>query len=504
MSNTVYFNGTIVMSLDVAINSPEIIDVQKMPSIAKTLIIPTSVYSQRLSQWEDEDTDRGASAIELSSYLDYITYHSAIEKVSDDGITFRYTYPDSGDTLLLVPSKREAGNSSSQTTIKLAKDYDADIITSKASMITDARTQGINAHLLKPDIYSGYRNVFLPESLHGIWTTTKHCFTAAEWCKYFDEEPLRPNEFIEFSFAPPERPRYHNYNNIGWFNPRTGCLEHLQYFNSRLCPPGIRPRNALQAMAFEAAYAPPERLAVVVFYGNAGSGKTYISLGSAVAQTNFPSKKISSERVYQGQNTKRRKKQHGNNAEMNEDAFGDSCGIQKPYNEIWCCPPDRMMGENLGAVPGDRFQKQKDKLDGYVHNLQVFLAAQHCRKTGGEEMNFRDIHAKAESYCSRINITSPGQINGDSFSNTVLLIDEAEFMKEAQIRTFIERIADGSKIFICGDPTQIRNPYGWYGNPLAKAVRRLAGDPQVAILRFDRDEDIQRPGARIANRCWGK
>lgn len=505
MSNKIYFDGPIVMNLDVGINSPELIDVQTTPPIAQTLIIPIDIYNQRLSQWEDEDNDRGAAAIELSRYLMFITEHSARE-MKGDKVIHKFTYP-SGETILLAPSIREIGGSSSQMTIKLAKEYSADIITSKASMITDARTQGISAHLLKPDIYTGYRIVTLPSELHSAWAKRGY-FTDTEWSECFcDEEPLLPNEFVEFIFEA-ERPR--NYNNVGMFNPLSRRLEHLQFFNSKLCPPGIYPRNALQAMAFEAAYAPPERIAVAVLYGNAGSGKTFISLGAAIAQTELNLRKSApDERTYQGQYTKRRRKNRNSIAYQTEsiaeeELITDSYAPSKPYYEIWCCPPDRMMGDKLGAVPGDRWQKLKDNLDGYSHNIQAFLMAQHSRKRGGEEFNHRDIQMRAEAYLKAINITSAGQVNGDSFSNTYLLIDEAEFMKESQLRTFVERVADGSKIMICGDPTQIRNPYGWYGNPLAKSVRRLAGDPQVAILKFDRDEDIQRPGARIASRCWGK
>jgi predicted ribonuclease YlaK len=501
MISGLYLPGnTYVLNLDAALNFPEMLDIDKSAPICQRLIVPINVYNQKLSQWEDEDSDRGASAIELSKYLVKITERANVI-YEDNKFYFEYTY-EKGQKLILDPRNHDGNSNSSSThTIACAQKWKAAIITSKSAMVTGARMRGIEAYFLKPSIYTGYRIVEMPMEYISGWE--RHGLRYSDWADYFNEEPLRPNEFVEFVYEQPERPR--KYKNIGMFNPRTQTLEHLQFIDDKCRPKSVYPRNARQAMAFEAAYAPADRITVAVFYGNAGSGKTFISLGAAFAQTDLYLPRLS-EMEYQGQNSKRRQKQRKAQQEIDEgySAAESIETIIKPYHEIWCCPPDRMMGDKLGAVPGDRWQKLRDNLDGYSQNIKAFLEAQHNRKAGGEDMTYRDIEMQAESIMRSIHFTSAGQVNGNSFSNTVFLIDEAEFMKEAQIRTFIERIADNSKIFICGDPTQIQNPYGWYGNPLAKAIRRLAGDEQVAILKFDRDDEIQRPGAKIASRCWDR
>ena len=313
------------------------------------------------------------------------------------------------------------------------------------------------------------------------------------------------------------------------FNPTTEKLEHLKYFNCGRVPHNVTPKNARQAMAFEAAFAGPERdLPCVIFYGAAGCGKTFISLAAAISQTDLRHNSGNLDRIeqtYQGNLTKKRSKKQRAKEEVyaqaqleyeaevsaEDEARNTSKELTKArrqlsdatpiYDQIWCCPPDRMMGDKIGAVPGDRWAKLRDYLDGFSQNIQALLKTIKDKKKNGEEMTGRDIQLRAESIMRSINFTSPGQLNGDSFTDTFFLLDEAEFMKEAQIRTAIERIAEGSKIIISGDPRQTRNPYGWYGNPLARVIRRLEGDKEVAILRFE-GEQTQRKGAGIIYRNY--
>ncbi|MCQ2570720.1 MAG: PhoH family protein [Candidatus Saccharibacteria bacterium] len=488
-----------VLNLDAALNFPEILDITQEAPICKTLIIPISSYNSKLRVWEDEDSDRGTNAIELSKYLVNITNHSKIFREGDE-FYYEFKY-SSGESIILDPRNHDGDSQSTSVhAIAHAKHWKAVIITSKSTMVTDAQMKGVEAYFLSPNIYTGFRRIELNTN-QSLWWDKHRDITASDWENNFSDEPLLPNEFVEFVY---DGVKPSNYSNIGMFNPWTGCLEHLQYFKK--APKGIYPRNARQAMAFEAAYADVDRrLTAVFFYGAAGCGKTFISLGAALAQTDLRAV-VAPEKVYQGEMTKarRKKRQYAEMAAMAaaENQDDEDRNLRAVYSQIWCCPPDRMMGDKMAAVPGDRWMKLRDNLDGYCQNIQAFLEAQKNKKKGGEIMNPRDIEARAESIMRQIHFTSAGQINGNSFSKTFFLVDEAEFMKESQLKMAIERIATESRIFICGDPTQIRNPYGWYGNPLAKAIRRFAGDPEVAILKFD-GSLTQRDGAGIVYRCYG-
>ena len=512
-----------VLNLDAALNSPKILDIEEKP-IAKTLIVPFDVYNSKLYQWEGEESDRGAAAVEISHFLSIITTKAnrVKEKNNGKGFYFEYHFP-SGEKIILDPRRHNCPSSSStQRTIACAKHWGATVATCKSSVYNTAVAQDIEAHLIESAVYKGYRTVFLPYDLIHEWE--KSGFTASEWEKNFpDELPLNPNEFVEFIYDKHYRPKY--FKNIGMFNHKTNCLEHLQTMDK--WPDGIYPASPRQAMALEAGFTDPNRLPVVIFDGLAGSGKTFLSWLVAITLTNLRKEKASDKNVYQGQSSKRRKKEK--RAELaqlemmeemsqeelrkyaaKEAAKEASKPKEKPkssfvYQEIWCCPPDKMMGDKMAAVKGDRWEKQRDKLDGVAHNVRAILKATISEtKSSTEEGYNRDIDTKVENILRSVNITSPGQLNGDSFSDTIFILDEAEFLQLAQIRTAIERIDKNSKIIICGDPTQKRNQYGASDNSLQKAENRLKYDPGVAIIKFDKGDEVQRPGAKIIDRCWSQ
>ena len=504
MTDGLFLDGkAYVLNLDAALNFPEILDISQNAPICNCLIVPIDVYDRKLRIWEDEDNDRAFVAIELAKFLMNITDRSEI-KGEEGKLYFEYSYED-GKKIILDPRNHDGDSPSSSThTIACAKHWNAAIITSKPTLVTDAKTKGVDAYFLSPNIYTGYRKVEISAADSLRWEK-RNSITAADWENNFSQDPLMANEFVEFVYRDGAKPS--NYSNVGMFNPQTNELEHLKYFNCSRVPKNIYPRNARQAMAFEAAYADLDRkLTCVIFYGAAGCGKTFISLGAAIAQTDIRASFTNREKleqVYQGNYTKRRKKQKYAESGGEERDEAEERSDRAIYSQIWCCPPDRMMGDKLGAVPGNRWEKLRDNLDGYCQNIQAFLAAQRNKKKGGEEMSSRDIEIKAEGLMRSIHFTSAGQLNGDSFSDVIFLLDEAEFMKESQIRTAIERIAERARIIICGDPTQIRNPYGWYGNSLARVIRRLAGDQEVAILKFEGDLS-QRDGAGIIHRNYCK
>ena len=516
-----------VLNLDAALNSPKILDIEEKP-IAKKLIIPLEVYNQKLYTWESEDTDRGASAVELSHYLSIIITKADKLKDKDNskGFYFKYTYP-SGEEIILDPRRHNcSANSSTQRTIACAKAHGATIATCKASVYNTAVSSGIEAHLIQSRVYKGYRTICLPYDL--IYKWEKSGFTAEEWESYFpDETPLFPNEFVEFVYEKPERPK--NYKNIGIFNYSSNKLEHLQTMDK--WPEGVHPASPRQVMALEAGFLPADRITVVFFDGLPGSGKTFLSWLIALTLTNLRREKAANAgtETYQGQNSKKRKKQKRAElaqvemmaemsqedlrkyaAEENRKAYASEAATQKTndkfvYQEIWCCPPDKMMGDKMAAVKGDRWEKQRDKLDGVAHNIRAILKATVPEtKSSTEDGYNRDIDTKVENILRSVHVTTPGQLNGDSFSDTIFILDEAEFLLLAQIRTAIERIDKNSKIIICGDPSQRRNQYGASDNAMQKAENRLRYDPGVAIIKFDKGDEVQRPGAKIIERCWSQ
>jgi predicted ribonuclease YlaK len=285
-------------------------------------------------------------------------------------------------------------------------------------------------------------------------------------------------------------------------------------------------------MAFEALLAPADEISVVILYGNAGAGKTFAAISSAISQTGFANMKsleappeLQANGRQVRQNGKRARKQRQNAfdngdwhsqlilGQFDEETSGNARrptfslptqdnAVDYPYQSIMVCPPDRMLGDKMAAVPGDERAKLASKLNAYLDNIRAFLRSRMDKKEGGITPNERDIAIRAFNIMNKIEICPPGEINGRSFWNTFFICDEAQFNSLAQIKACIERCDNGTKLALCGDPSQISNPFGWHGNPLARAVRFLANDPSVAIIRFDGESEIKRPGARIVARSW--
>ena len=87
-----------------------------------------------------------------------------------------------------------------------------------------------------------------------------------------------------------------------------------------------------------------------------------------------------------------------------------------------------------------------------------------------------------------------------------MIFDEFQDMERGQVRALLSRIGDGSKIVILGDPNQTTNPrLNRTSNGLSYSVSKLAGDPLVAVISFDKSSEIVRSDAakHIAERLAG-
>jgi phosphate starvation-inducible protein PhoH and related proteins len=133
-------------------------------------------------------------------------------------------------------------------------------------------------------------------------------------------------------------------------------------------------------------------------------------------------------------------------------------------------------GEQMGFLPGDIDQKFSPYLDAFRDILNARLGAgtvDYCLRHG------------------RIVASPLAYMRGKTFdSRTFVVLDEAQNTTPAQMKMFLTRIGEGSKIVVNGDIKQsdVRGPNG-----LADAIARLRGLPSVYVHRFERD-DIVRSG----------
>ncbi len=132
-------------------------------------------------------------------------------------------------------------------------------------------------------------------------------------------------------------------------------------------------------------------------------------------------------------------------------------------------------GERLGFLPGD----VKDKVDPYLRPIYDALydtlpADQVARKIDGGE----------------IEIAPLAFMRGRTLKNAFVLLDEGQNASPVQMKMFLTRLGEGSRMVVTGDMTQVDLPNGQRSG-LADAVETLDGVQGVEAVRFG-DKDVVR------------
>ena len=134
-------------------------------------------------------------------------------------------------------------------------------------------------------------------------------------------------------------------------------------------------------------------------------------------------------------------------------------------------------GERLGFLPGD----MKEKVDPYMQPLydalNDFLPAKQVEKLIGEK---------------RIEIAPLAFMRGRTLSNAFVVLDEAQNATTMQMKMFLTRLGEGSRMVITGDRTQVDLPRGT-ASGLADAERILAGVKGVSFNYFTPTDVVRHP-----------
>jgi len=175
---------------------------------------------------------------------------------------------------------------------------------------------------------------------------------------------------------------------------------------------------------------------VVISAGPAGTGKTYLAV--AVALTMLLEKKI--ERII----------------------------LSRPAVEA---------GERLGFLPGD----MKEKVDPYLRPLYDSLY---------DLLDYEKIQKRIE--IGDIEIAPIAFMRGRTLKNSFAILDEAQNATDTQIKMFLTRIGENSKIVINGDPSQIdlqnKNLSG-----LNRAKKLLGHLNEISVVDFDHTDVVRHP-----------
>ncbi len=194
----------------------------------------------------------------------------------------------------------------------------------------------------------------------------------------------------------------------------------------------VEPRTAAQRAYVEALLA--HELAFGI--GPAGTGKTYLAV--AVGVSLFASGQV------------------------------DRIVLSRPAVEA---------GERLGFLPGD----MKEKVDPYMQPLydalNDFLPGKMLPKLIEEK---------------RIEIAPLAFMRGRTLSNAFVVLDEAQNATSMQMKMFLTRLGEGSRMVVTGDRTQVDLPRGVVSG-LADAERILQGVAGVSFSYFTARDVVRHP-----------
>ena len=135
-------------------------------------------------------------------------------------------------------------------------------------------------------------------------------------------------------------------------------------------------------------------------------------------------------------------------------------------------------GEKLGFLPGD----MKDKVDPYLRPL--YDALYDC-------MPPEQVERRLAS--GEIEIAPIAFMRGRTLADAFVILDEAQNTTREQMKMFLTRFGQNSRMVICGDPRQVDIPGGDRMSGLADAVERLEGVDGFGTIRFTAADVVRHP-----------
>ena len=176
---------------------------------------------------------------------------------------------------------------------------------------------------------------------------------------------------------------------------------------------------------------------IIFALGPAGTGKTYIAVAQAVAQL-----------------------------------------ITGSVQRLILSRPAVEAGEKLGFLPGD----MKEKVDPYLRPL--YDALNDCLPAEQVERRIAS---------GEIEIAPIAFMRGRTLADAFIILDEAQNTTPAQMKMFLTRFGENSRMVVCGDPKQTDLPGGMAASGLNDAVGRLEGLDGLSICRFGASDVVRHP-----------
>ena len=158
-------------------------------------------------------------------------------------------------------------------------------------------------------------------------------------------------------------------------------------------------------------------------------------------------------------------------------AVGLTMLLEKKIERIILSRPAVEAGERLGFLPGD----MKEKVDPYLRPLYDSLY---------DLFDFEKIQRMIE--IGDIEIAPLAFMRGRTLKNSFAILDEAQNATDTQIKMFLTRIGENSKIVVNGDPSQIDLP-NKNASGLIRSKKLLGHLDEISTIDFDHTDVVRHP-----------
>ncbi len=158
-------------------------------------------------------------------------------------------------------------------------------------------------------------------------------------------------------------------------------------------------------------------------------------------------------------------------------AVGLTMLLEKKIERIILSRPAVEAGERLGFLPGD----MKEKVDPYLRPLYDSLY---------DLFHYEKIQRMIE--IGDIEIAPLAFMRGRTLKNSFAILDEAQNATDTQIKMFLTRIGENSKIVVNGDPSQIDLPNKNMSG-LNRAKKLLSHLDEIKVIDFDHSDVVRHP-----------
>ncbi len=151
--------------------------------------------------------------------------------------------------------------------------------------------------------------------------------------------------------------------------------------------------------------------------------------------------------------------------------------MEKKVEKVILSRPAVEAGERLGFLPGDL----KEKVDPYLRPLYDALY---------DLFGFEKVQRKIET--GEIEIAPLAFMRGRTLKNSFAILDEAQNASLTQIKMFLTRIGENSKLVVNGDPSQI-DLLNKSHSGLIQSTKILKNVKEIKCIKFDHNDVVRHP-----------